>query len=169
MPVSITIRRQQQHQSDNDLAVASAIALALHVRTMARHYGVIVILHSEHCCALLSWLEGLVSADKDYYAQHGEPLFSSHGLNFSQDPYWEESIAICAKYFEQFVPLQLWFEMELGDCSHTFFDTTVTTSTQSMSYPQPQQVWKAYNSLSKIGDMFSILVSTSTGSTYPRK
>ena len=49
------------------------------VRQMAVHYGVPVVLHTDHCAKkLLPWLDGMLAADEAYFAAHGEPLFSSH-------------------------------------------------------------------------------------------
>ena len=46
---------------------------------MAVHYGVPVVLHTDHCAKkLLPWLDGMLAADEAYFAAHGEPLFSSH-------------------------------------------------------------------------------------------
>lgn len=40
-------------------AVLGSVAGALHVRAMAEHYGVPVVLHSDHCAKkLLPWLDG---------------------------------------------------------------------------------------------------------------
>ena len=37
---------------------------------------------------------------QEYFKQHGEPLFSSHMLDLSEEPL-EENIAICKKYLER--------------------------------------------------------------------
>eukprot|EP00967_Tisochrysis_lutea_P105925 scaffold161880_cov28-Tisochrysis_lutea.AAC.4 len=55
----------------------------------------------------------MLKADKEYFAVHGEPLFSSHMLDLSEEPD-EENIAICAKYFKEMAPLKLILEMEIG-------------------------------------------------------
>merc|ERR1719498_2162733 len=82
--------------NDND---AAAIAGAKHVREVASLYGVPVILHTDHCCkAWLPWFDGLIKANEEYYAAHGEPLFSSHMLDLSEEPL-EENIAICKEYY----------------------------------------------------------------------
>ncbi|EEB87752.1 hypothetical protein MPER_14772, partial [Moniliophthora perniciosa FA553] len=39
-------------------SIAGAIAAAHHIRTVAKHYGVPVILHSDHCAQkLLPWFD----------------------------------------------------------------------------------------------------------------
>ena len=60
------------------------------MRTMAKYYGVPVVLHSDHCHAkLLPWFDGMLAANEDYYKQHKEPLFSSHMLDLSEEPLHE--------------------------------------------------------------------------------
>merc|ERR550532_1807063 len=95
-------------------AILGAIAGAQHVRLMAKHYGVPVVLHSDHCAKkLLPWFDGMLEADEAYFKQHGEPLFSSHMLDLS-DEYDNENIAICAKYLKRMTAMKCWLEMEIG-------------------------------------------------------
>lgn len=87
--------------SDKNSCAAGAVALALHVRTMAPYYGIPVIMHSDHCAKkLLPWFDGMLEADEAYFAQYGEPLFSSHMLDLSEEPD-DENIAICVQYFKR--------------------------------------------------------------------
>jgi fructose-bisphosphate aldolase class II len=46
----------------NDAAcIAGSVAGALHTRTVAKLYGVPVVLHTDHCCkAWLPWFDGLI-------------------------------------------------------------------------------------------------------------
>ena len=70
-----------------EASIAGSIAGALHVRTMAPHYGTTVMLHTDHAAKkLLPWIDGLLDASEDYFAAHGEPLFSSHMLDLSEEP-----------------------------------------------------------------------------------
>ena len=86
---------------DKNACAAGSVALALHVRAMAPYYGVPVIMHSDHCAKnLLPWFDGMLEADEAYFAQFGEPLFSSHMLDLSEEPD-EENIAICVQYFKR--------------------------------------------------------------------
>ena len=48
----------------------------------------------------LPWFDGLLEANEDYFAKNGEPLFSSHMLDLSEDPL-EENIATCVEYLER--------------------------------------------------------------------
>ncbi|MEX5714013.1 class II fructose-bisphosphate aldolase [Serratia ureilytica] len=59
-------------------AILGAISGAHHVHQMAEHYGVPVILHTDHCAKkLLPWLDGLLDAGEKRFAATGKPLFSS--------------------------------------------------------------------------------------------
>lgn len=51
-------------------AVLGSVAGALHVRAMAEHYGVPVVLHSDHCAKkLLPWLDGTWLGGKYFFGQ----------------------------------------------------------------------------------------------------
>merc|ERR1719242_1847176 len=99
---------------DDAASIAGCIAGAKHVREVAKLYGVPVVLHTDHCQkAWLGWIDGLLAAGEEYYKQHGEPLFSSHMLDLSEEPL-EENIAICKKYMEEFAKVNILLEFELG-------------------------------------------------------
>jgi Fructose-bisphosphate aldolase class-II len=102
-------------KNDNDDAsIAGCIAGAKHVREVAKLYNVPVVLHTDHCQkAWLPWFDGLMSANEEYYKSHGEPLFSSHMLDLSEEPL-EENIAICKKYLERMAKFDCLLEFELG-------------------------------------------------------
>ena len=49
-------------------SILGAIAGAQHVRLMAKHYGVPVVLHTDHCYKkILPWFDGLLEADEEYF------------------------------------------------------------------------------------------------------
>ena len=49
-------------------SILGAIAGAQHVRLMAKHYGVPVVLHSDHCAKkLLPWFDGMIEANEAYF------------------------------------------------------------------------------------------------------
>ena len=99
---------------DKTAAAAGSVALAYHVRAVAKYYGIPVVLHSDHCAKkLLPWFDGMLAADEEFFAKYGEPLFSSHMLDLSEEPD-EENIAICVEYFKRMAPMKLWLEMEIG-------------------------------------------------------
>jgi fructose-bisphosphate aldolase class II len=140
----------------HDAAVAGAIAGAHHVRIMAKHYGVPVILHSDHCAKkLLGWFEGMVRADEAYYAIHGEPLFSSHMLDLSEEDL-KENVEVCVRYFKRFAKINCFLEMELGITGGEEDGVDNSGIDSSKFYTQPDEVDYVYKSLRAISPMFSI-------------
>jgi len=141
---------------DPNAAAAGAVAMALHVRAMAPYYGIPVVLHSDHCAKkLLPWFDGMIAADEAYFAQYGEPLYSSHMLDLSEEPD-EDNIAICVKYFERLNKMKVWLEMEIGITGGEEDGVNNEDIDPEKLYTTPEQVWSVYEALSKIGDMFSI-------------
>jgi fructose-bisphosphate aldolase class II len=65
---------------------------ALHIHNVAKYYGVPVILHTDHASKKwLPWISGLIDAGEQYFKEKGQPLFSSHMLDLSEEPI-EENI-----------------------------------------------------------------------------
>lgn len=139
-----------------DAAVAGAIAGAHHVRIMAKHYGVPVILHSDHCAKkLLGWFEGMVRADEAYYAFNGEPLFSSHMLDLSEEDL-KENVEVCVRYFKRLSKINCFLEMELGITGGEEDGVDNSEVDNKLFYTQPEEVHYVYKSLRAISPMFSI-------------
>jgi fructose-bisphosphate aldolase class II len=141
---------------DPNAAAAGSVAMALHVRALAPFYGIPVVLHSDHCAKkLLPWFDGMLEADEAFYAQYGEPLFSSHMLDLSEEPD-DENIAICCKYFERMQKMKIWLEMEIGITGGEEDGVNNEGVDPEKLYTTPEQVFAVYEALSKIGNMFSI-------------
>jgi len=139
-----------------DAAAIGSVALAMHVRSVAPFYGVPVVMHSDHCAKkLLPWLDKMLEADEQYYAIYGEPLFSSHMIDLSEEPD-DENIAICKKYFERMEKMKIWLEMEIGITGGEEDGVNNEDVDPEKLYTTPEQVYAVYDSLSKVGDMFSI-------------
>src|SRR4029434_5764984 len=84
------------------------------VRTLAKSYGVPAVLHTDHCAKkLLPWVEGVLAAGEEYFAKNGEPLFSSHMLDLSEQPL-AEHIEISARYLQRMAKMKMTLEIELG-------------------------------------------------------
>jgi len=95
-------------------AIAGSISGAYHVHQMAKAYGVQVVLHTDHCAKkLLPWIDGLLDAGEKFFAETGQPLFSSHMIDLSEEPL-EENLEICAKYLERMSKMGMTLEIELG-------------------------------------------------------
>mmetsp|Transcript_3303 Transcript_3303/g.4778 ORF Transcript_3303/g.4778 Transcript_3303/m.4778 type:complete len:371 (+) Transcript_3303:153-1265(+) len=137
-------------------SVAGAVAGALHVRAMAKHYGVPVVLHTDHCARkLLPWLDGLITANEEYFAKNGEPLFSSHMIDLSEDPL-EENIKTSCEYMARCAKVNLLLEVELGITGGEEDGVDNSGVEQDALYTKPEEVWEIYQALAKIGPMFTI-------------
>jgi fructose-bisphosphate aldolase class II len=83
----------------------------MYIRAIAPAYGIPVILHTDHCAKkLLPWLDGLLDADEKYFKEHGEPLFSSHMIDLSEEEV-DYNIETTAKYLKRAAPMKQWLEM----------------------------------------------------------
>ena len=142
--------------TDQSAAIAGSIAGAQHVHTMAKAYGVPVILHTDHCAKkLLPWIDGLIKASEEHYKEKGYPLFSSHMIDLSEEPI-EENIAICKKYLERMSKIGMTLEIELGITGGEEDGVDNTDVDDSKLYTQPEEVAYAYEELIKVSDKFTI-------------
>lgn len=137
-------------------AIAGAISGAQHVHLLAEHYGVPVILHTDHCAhKLLPWIDGLLDAGEKFYAQHGKPLYSSHMLDLSEEPI-EENIGISARYLQRMAQLGMTLEIELGVTGGEEDGVDNSDIDSARLYTQPSEVAYAYEALSKISHRFTV-------------
>ena len=142
--------------TDQAAAIAGSIAGAQHVHTMAKAYGVPVILHTDHCAKkLLPWIDGLIEASEEHFKEKGYPLFSSHMIDLSEEPI-EENIAICKKYLERMSKIGMTLEIELGITGGEEDGVDNTDVDDSKLYTQPEEVAYAYEELIKVSDKFTI-------------
>jgi fructose-bisphosphate aldolase class II len=147
--------------SNNDelAATLGAISGAQHVHLLAAAYGVPVILHTDHAAKkLLPWIDNLLSAGEQHFADHGAPLFSSHMLDLSEEPL-EENIAICKAYLERMSKIGMTLEIELGITGGEEDGVDNTDVDNALLYTQPEEVAYAYEELSKISPNFTIAAS----------
>lgn len=137
-------------------AIAGAVSGAFHVRTLSEQYGVPVILHTDHCAKkLLPWVDGLLHASERYYAKHGEPLFSSHMIDLSEEPI-EENIDICKDYLARFSKIGMLLEMELGITGGEEDGVNNEDVPLEDLYSKPEEIFQVYDELSKISDQFTV-------------
>jgi len=140
-------------------AILGAISGALHVHNLAEHYGVPVILHTDHAAKkLLPWIDGLLDAGEKHFAETGKPLFSSHMLDLSEESL-EENISTCAAYLERMSKMDMTLEIELGCTGGEEDGVDNTDMDNSLLYTQPEDVAYAYEQLSKISHRFTIAAS----------
>ena len=111
---------------------------------MAEQYGVPVILHTDHCAKkLLPWLDGMLDASERYYKVHGEPLFSSHMIDLSEEPI-EENIEICVSYLERMAKMDMLLEMELGITGGEEDGVDNEDANPEDLYTKPEEVYQVY-------------------------
>ena len=136
--------------------VLGAVSAAKHVHLLAEHYGVAVILHTDHAAKkLLPWIDGLLDHGEKFFAEIGKPLFSSHMLDLSEEPI-EENIEISAKYLERMSKLGMTIEIELGVTGGEEDGVDNSDVDSSKLYTQPSEVAYAYEELSKVSDQFTV-------------
>lgn len=145
--------------SGDKAAIAGTIAGALHVHTLAEHYGVPVILHTDHAAKkLLPWIDALLDESETYFKINSKPLFSSHMLDLSEEPL-EENIAICKEYLKRMSKIGMTLEIELGVTGGEEDGVDNTNVDNSLLYTQPSEVAYAYKELSEISPNFTIAAS----------
>ena len=142
-----------------EAGVLGAISGANHIHTLAKAYGVPVIIHTDHAGRkLLPWIDALLDASEAHYALHGKPLFSSHMIDLSEEPI-EENIATCKQYLERMSKIGMTLEIELGVTGGEEDGVDNTNIDNSLLYTQPEEVAYAYEELSKVSNKFTIAAS----------
>lgn len=131
--------------------VIGSVAGALHVRQMAKHYGIPVILHTDHCHKKhIDWLEGLIEEDAAYAEKNnGIPLYSSHMIDYSAEPD-EENIAKTVEILEKCAPLGIFVEMEIGVTGGEEDGVNNEGVDNTKLYSTPEDVLMVYKALSKV-------------------
>jgi len=141
--------------------VLGSVAAARHAHLLAEHYGICVVMHTDHANrALIPWIEALLDEGEKHYEKHGKPLFSSHMLDLSADPI-DFNLSECARILERMAKIDMSLEIELGvtggeeDGIGSDFDEAADNS---KLYTQPEDVLRAYELLNPIGH-FSVAAS----------
>ena len=137
-------------------AINGSIAGAHHVHTMAKAYGVPVILHTDHCAKkLLPWIDGLMDANEKCFKENGHSLFSSHMIDLSEEPI-EENIEICKQYLTRMSKIGMTLEIELGITGGEEDGVDNSGVDESKLYTQPEEVAYAYEQLIQVSDKFTV-------------
>ena len=137
-------------------AVWGALSGARHVHQMAEHYGVPVLIHTDHCAKkLLPWLDGLLDAGEAHFAATGKPLFSSHMIDLSEEPL-QANIDICHSYLQRMAKIGMTLEIELG-CTGGEEDGVDNSHLDNAAlYTQPEDVAYAYERLHSVSPRFTV-------------
>jgi len=145
--------------NNQQAAITGSISAAMHVHQMAEYYDVPVILHTDHAAKkLLPWIDGLLDAGEEFYAQYGKPMFSSHMIDLSTETL-EDNISISKKYLERMSKIGMTLEIELGITGGEEDGVDNNDIDSSKLYTQPEDVAFAYEELMKISDKFTIAAS----------
>jgi fructose-bisphosphate aldolase class II len=145
--------------SSEERAVLGTISGAKHVHTLAKAYGVPVLLHTDHAARkLLPWIDALLEESEKHFEAYGKALFSSHMIDLSEEPI-EENIATCKSYLERMSRLGITLEIELGVTGGEEDGVDNTDVDNTLLYTQPEEVAYAYEELKKVSDMFTIAAS----------
>jgi fructose-bisphosphate aldolase class II len=138
--------------------VLGAVSAAKHVHMMAEHYGVCVVLHTDHANKkLIPWVEAMLDHGEKFYKETGKPLFSSHMIDLSEEPL-EENIHECARLLKRMAKIDMSIEIELG-CTGGEEDGVGSDEIDNARlYTQPEDVLQAYDLLTPLGH-FSVAAS----------
>jgi len=143
----------------DEAAVLGSISGAQHVHTVARAYGIPVVLHTDHAARkLLPWIDALLDASEAHFKAYGVPLYSSHMIDLSEEPI-EENIATCKVYLERMAKMGMTLEIELGVTGGEEDGVDNTEIDNALLYTQPEEVAYAYEELMKVSDKFTIAAS----------
>jgi len=137
-------------------SILGAVAGAHFVRSVAPAYGIPVLVHSDHCAKkLLPWFDGMLDFDEAFFRYKGEPLFSSHMLDLSEEPH-EENLSICKTYLERMAKMNLILEMEIGITGGVEDGVDNSGVAKDKLYSTPEEVWQVYETLNPISEKFTI-------------
>lgn len=137
-------------------AVMGAVSGAQHVHALAEAYGVTVILHTDHAAKkLLPWIDGMLEHGEKHFERTGQPLYSSHMIDLSEEPL-EENIEICVEYLKRMDKIGMTLEIELGVTGGEEDGVDNTDVDSSKLYTQPEEVAYSYEKLKEVSDNFTI-------------
>ncbi|MBU6154323.1 MAG: class II fructose-bisphosphate aldolase [Bdellovibrionales bacterium] len=144
---------------DDKAAVLGAVSGARHIQLMAEHYGVPVVIHTDHAAKkLLPWIDGMIEMSEAHYRANRKPIFSSHMLDLSEESL-EENIEISANYFKRMKAIETGIEIELGVTGGEEDGVDNTHVDNARLYTQPEHVAYAYTRLKEVGKQFTIAAS----------
>lgn len=136
--------------------ISGAVSGALHIHNVAKHYGVPVVLHTDHASKKwLPWISALIDAGEQFFNEKSQPLFSSHMLDLSEEPI-EENIETSVEFFKRMAPLGMSIEIELGVTGGEEDGVDNSGIENDKLYTQPEHVAYSYEELGKVGKLFTI-------------
>jgi len=145
---------------ENDKAAAlGAISGARHIQLMAEHYGVPVVVHTDHAAKkLLPWIDHMIEAGLHHYKDFKKPLFSSHMLDLSEEEL-HENIEISKTYLSRMKAMETGLEIELGVTGGEEDGVDNSDVDNSKLYTQPEDVAFSFAALREVSSNFTIAAS----------
>jgi fructose-bisphosphate aldolase class II len=134
-------------------AIIGGVSAARHIDLVAKHYGIAVIMHTDHANRkLLPWVDGLTAASEENFRVNGKPLYSSHMIDLSEESV-ADNVATCAEFLERMAKVNLSLEIELGVTGgeEDGVGHDVEDMEDSSLYTQPEDVLYAYDILKDLG------------------
>lgn len=145
--------------SGQNAPIIGALSAAQHIHNVAEHYGIPVMIHTDHAAKdLLPWVDGMIKAGEQHFEKTGRPLFSSHMLDLSEESL-EENIEICSQYLKRMSKIGMTLEIELGCTGGEEDGVDNSGKDHSALYTQPEDVAYAYKILNSISPRFTIAAS----------
>ena len=136
--------------------ILGGVSAAQHVHLLAEHYGVAVIMNTDHAAKkLLPCIDGLLDHGEKFFALHGKPLYSSHMLDLSEESI-EENIEISKKYLKRMSAMGMTLEIELGVTGGEEDGVDNSDVDSSNLYTQPSEVAYSYKELLSVSEKFTI-------------
>jgi len=134
--------------------VLGAVSAAHHVHLMAEHYGIAVVLHTDHANKkLIPWVEALITEGEKYFKEHGKPLFTSHMLDLSEEP-MDFNLSESKRLLERMNKIGMSLEIELGltggEEDGIGSEDNLGADNPNL-YTQPEDCLKAYETLKDVG------------------
>ncbi|URJ25320.1 class II fructose-bisphosphate aldolase [Candidatus Blochmannia ocreatus (nom. nud.)] len=147
----------RKHKDDYySASILGAISGSLHVHNVAKHYGIPVILHTDHCTKKdLFWIDALLDLSEKNFSKTGYPLFSSHMIDLSAETI-ENNIKISSKYLNRMCKLDMILEIEIGRTGGEEDGIDNKNIDNKLLYTSPKEVAYAYEKLHTISSQFII-------------
>lgn len=138
-------------EDDHQAKILGAVSAAQHVHLLAEHYGVCVILHTDHAHKpLIPWVEGMLDHGEAFYEKHGKPLFSSHMVDLSAEDI-DYNLSECARLLKRMAKIDMSIEIELGVTGGEEDGVGSDDIDNDKLYTQPEECLKAYEALKDLG------------------
>ena len=138
-------------ENDFDAKVLGAISFAQHVHMLAEHYGICVVLHTDHADKkLIPWVEELLAQGQNFYEMTGKPLYTSHMVDLSAEDI-DYNLSECKRIMKIANEIEMSIEIELG-CTGGEEDGVGSDEIDNDKlYTQPEDCLKAFELLAPIG------------------